>query len=1025
MVADPGVSGNFDAGLSPVARVCVLQNPARTACSSAPAVATFTVGGSGGSAITVDPVGESYAAVWKTPGSLVTSGSGASNTRYRLEVLQMVAGNPVRLGFADLWVVSKTKQLKSTPAGFVGLVRGSPLQIKFRIQTTAIGVVTVSPNPATVGVGQTQSFTASAVDLHNGSVSGPSFTWGSDNVAVATVNTSGLATGVAAGTANISATTGGVTGSAALTVTSATVMAVADNYSTPINTTLSRSTSDADDLLDNDNLGSPVATLVSFGGGSLGGAVTDNAAGASVTLAGGTLTVNADGSFSLTTPTVAGPYTFQYRLQNATAHSDATVTIQVQGPPSAIADTPTSTSAPGDAFHTAFNTALNSSASANTPSLLANDNLGSPAATLTSFGGGSVGGTVTSNAAGATVTFGSGGSLQVLASGELVFTPSTGFTGLFSFQYRLGNAGGTSDATVTIAVGVRPSSVLDAGSTVGNVLLTSSPASVLTNDAGSQLTVTGFDGTSTNGGAVTVNANGTYTYNPAPGFSGSDAFTYTAGNGFGNASPTTVTITVGQVVWFINNAVAGPGDGRFTSPFNSVANFNSLAAADAGDYIFLYQGSGAYSGAFTLLNTQQLIGHGVGLTISPNLAIAAGSRPTIANVTLGSGNTVRGLNASTSTGTAVSGASVGALTINNMSVTNTGGLGVSLAGGTSGMTVTFDAVNASGGANGIVMTNNAGSLTVNGGTIDPTTGHGIQFSNTAVGPLNVTLNTMTITGAPLGFNGINFEVPTSGSFGTVSITGNTISNNGSTGLHANIQGTGSMSAITVSGCTFSGNDVGAELATNGTAVLNFDIKNNTMSGTRTQISIANNDLVHNSGSGPQMQGRITNNVLTTSPTGSVYIAMRVVADGDGSITVDVNGNTVSDFGDSGIDVESRGGSGRVDATIRNNTVVTTASVPVAGILLGSGNGTSGETSRLYVNLVSNSSTAGSGAVADYYLDRFSPAATTFAIQGLSPNPATPAQTEAFVAGTDAAPPATVLVAPGSYIAGTPSLPTLP
>ena len=54
-----------------------------------------------------------------------------------------------------------------------------------------------------------------------------------------------------------------------------------------------------DGLLVNDNLGSPPATLTSFGGGSLGGAVTDQAAGSSVTLAGGALTVNADGSYEI------------------------------------------------------------------------------------------------------------------------------------------------------------------------------------------------------------------------------------------------------------------------------------------------------------------------------------------------------------------------------------------------------------------------------------------------------------------------------------------------------------------------------------------------------------------------------------------------------------------------------------------------------------------------------------------------------------------------------------------------------
>src|SRR5439155_21015310 len=84
-------------------------------------------------------------------------------------------------------------------------------------------------------------------------------------------------------------------------------------------------------VLGNDNLGSPTATLSSFGGGSLGGSVTTNAPGASVALgaSGGTLTLNANGSINLTTPTTAGTYTFQYRIDNVQGTPDGTVTIQV------------------------------------------------------------------------------------------------------------------------------------------------------------------------------------------------------------------------------------------------------------------------------------------------------------------------------------------------------------------------------------------------------------------------------------------------------------------------------------------------------------------------------------------------------------------------------------------------------------------------------------------------------------------------------------------------------------------------
>ena len=106
-----------------------------------------------------------------------------------------------------------------------------------------------------------------------------------------------------------------------------------DSYTTVVGTALNVS---APGVLVNDNLGNPNATLQSFGGGSLGGSVTTNAPGASVALgtSGGTLTLNANGSLSLTAPTTAGTYTFLYRIGNVKGTSDATVTIQVNQPPS-------------------------------------------------------------------------------------------------------------------------------------------------------------------------------------------------------------------------------------------------------------------------------------------------------------------------------------------------------------------------------------------------------------------------------------------------------------------------------------------------------------------------------------------------------------------------------------------------------------------------------------------------------------------------------------------------------------------
>jgi len=78
--------------------------------------------------------------------------------------------------------------------------------------------VTVSPASGSVGVGQTLQFTATPKDASGNPLSGRVITWGSSNLVVAIVSGSGLATGLVAGTATITATSEGQSGTAAITV---------------------------------------------------------------------------------------------------------------------------------------------------------------------------------------------------------------------------------------------------------------------------------------------------------------------------------------------------------------------------------------------------------------------------------------------------------------------------------------------------------------------------------------------------------------------------------------------------------------------------------------------------------------------------------------------------------------------------------------------------------------------------------------------------------------------------------------
>ncbi|MDE2889522.1 MAG: Ig-like domain-containing protein, partial [Gemmatimonadota bacterium] len=79
--------------------------------------------------------------------------------------------------------------------------------------------VSVSPSSASIEEGKTQQFSATAYTSDNVAISGKTFTWSSSSTSVATVNSSGLATGVDAGSTTIRATVDGKSGTATLTVT--------------------------------------------------------------------------------------------------------------------------------------------------------------------------------------------------------------------------------------------------------------------------------------------------------------------------------------------------------------------------------------------------------------------------------------------------------------------------------------------------------------------------------------------------------------------------------------------------------------------------------------------------------------------------------------------------------------------------------------------------------------------------------------------------------------------------------------
>ncbi|MFA6097659.1 MAG: LamG-like jellyroll fold domain-containing protein [Candidatus Paceibacterota bacterium] len=80
--------------------------------------------------------------------------------------------------------------------------------------------ISVSPSFATVQVGSTQTFIATPKDQNNNTMTGITISWTSSNNSIAMINSSGVATGVAVGTATITASSGITNGTSSITVVS-------------------------------------------------------------------------------------------------------------------------------------------------------------------------------------------------------------------------------------------------------------------------------------------------------------------------------------------------------------------------------------------------------------------------------------------------------------------------------------------------------------------------------------------------------------------------------------------------------------------------------------------------------------------------------------------------------------------------------------------------------------------------------------------------------------------------------------
>ena len=163
---------------------------------------------------------------------------------------------------------------------------------------TVLAAITVTPASATLtSVGETQQFVATAQDAAGDPVVGATYAWASSNAAVASIDVaSGMATAAAEGTTSISATAGGVTGTASLVVDlGGGGASIASIVVTPASATLTtigatqQFTAEARDAV-----GQPIAGVVFTWSSSIAGsAAIDPATGLATAVGNGATTITA------------------------------------------------------------------------------------------------------------------------------------------------------------------------------------------------------------------------------------------------------------------------------------------------------------------------------------------------------------------------------------------------------------------------------------------------------------------------------------------------------------------------------------------------------------------------------------------------------------------------------------------------------------------------------------------------------------------------------------------------------------
>jgi hypothetical protein len=510
-----------------------------------------------------------------------------------------------------------------------------------------------------------------------------------------------------------------------------------------------------------------------------------------------------------------------------------------------------------------------------------------------------------------------------------------------------------------------------------------------------------LDNNDQNSGVATVNFSGGLNIDSTThtGFNATNGGTFNVTNGANNS----INTTTGTALNVANTTIG-----------TSNITFHDISA------------NGAVNGI--VLNNTGSNGH---LTVTGSGSVTAGgdnSGGTIQNtsgagilLTNTTGPSFNNMNINTTVGSGISGTGVVNFSFTNGSIDRSGlSSGLTATGSTDTSNIAFDQNQAG------VVSNVSGTVTITNNNLTNQLYHGVDIWNTSgtLADLNISNNTITSTSSTATDHGSGIRVierPTTTSDTTVTkaeLNSNTITvingpgiqfqgGTGNSSAQVGTYGSSSSNPISIDSNTISGFNTttgriqveGIVALVNGQGTAHFDVSSNHVSdtlGTGIELSSFGNSNVS-----AKVDNNVLNlhNIVASQGIGIGTSATYGVSDTP-HLTFEANNNNISNTDGAGILAVAHDASGTMNATINSNTIAAPLSGNNFGIQVDSGNDTPSEHETVNLDITGNTTTghgidAGIGlTLADQPISGTE--SNTFAIKGLTPSPATDAQTSAYV-----------------------------